>query len=200
MYFSVQTDDDLLSSLDHTGNEDKSIMVLHLMKDVFERVPLQCFERLKQYFMNPKKLSVIIIDCRVSMESYEKIYIFDLVYVSDAAVLFYDPGKKEALDTIKKMFNPKLALTNQVQVLDYMMLFEYGLANTLISRKDFFVNMVSIIEGLIAERTLEQFYSIKDCMNAYKNELLSGSLPVTDLESKYFYRLAILKIGESINL
>lgn len=190
----VRDVDDLVSFAGGTiENRERDIIILHLKKDCFSTIPEIEFEKIKGILRDPYVLSVLVIDCEVSMSLYEKMHVFDLCCVSEHGALRYDPDNRTALRFLRLLFAPKYFVREEGRIMEYKELISHGFVNVLLRKDSFYEDLESQILSLTLDRTKEQLHGIKDCMNTYKDWCLLGERPLTDLETGYFCKLALLK-------
>jgi hypothetical protein len=175
---------------------ERNTIVLHLKKDCFNAMDETEFEQVKKTLLDPYIISVLIIDCEFSMSLYEKMYVFDLCFISEAGTLRYDPKHENGLRFLHLLFSPKSSLGKEARILNYEELLNYGFANALLRKESLQEDLESEIRSLTMDRTREQLYGIKSCMNAYKDCYLFGKTLTTDPEPSYFCQLALLKTEE----
>lgn len=192
--FQVRDKDDLVSFVSGIiENRERDIIILHLKKDCFSTISEMEFENIKGILRDPHVLSVLLIDCEISMRLYEKMHVFDLCCVSEDGALRYDPDNRTALRLLRLLSAPKYFVSKEARIMEYEELISHGFINVLLRKDSFYEDLESQILSLTYERTKEQLRGIKDCMNAYKDCCLLGERPLTDLETRYFCKLALLK-------
>lgn len=175
---------------------ERNTIVLHLKKDCFNAMEDTEFEQVKRILFDPNIIAILIIDCEFSMSLYEKMYVFDLCFVSDGGALQYDPKHENGLRFLHLLFSPKTSLGKEARILDYQELQNYGFANAFLRKESLREDLESEIRSLTMDRTREQLYGIKSCMNAYKDCCLFGKTLITDPEPSCFCQLALLKTEE----
>ncbi len=175
---------------------ERNTIVLHLKKDCFNAMEETEFEQVKRILQDPYFISILIIDCEVSMSLYEKMYVFDLCFISEGGALRYDPKHENGLRFLHLLFSPKASLGKEARILSYEELMSYGFANALLRKESLMEDLESEIRNLTMARTREQLYGIKSCMNAYKECCLFGKTLITDPEPSCFCQLALLKTEE----
>lgn len=179
-----------------TAMGERNTIVLHLKKDCFNAMEDTEFEQVKRILLDPYFISILIIDCEVSMSLYEKMYVFDLCFISEGGALRYDPKHENGLRFLHLLFSPKASLGKEARILSYEELMNYGFANALLRKESLMEDLESEIRNLTMARTREQLYGIKSCMNAYKECCLFGKTLITDPEPSCFCQLALLKTEE----
>jgi hypothetical protein len=175
---------------------ERNTIVLHLKKDCFSAMEDTEFEQVKRILLDPYIISILIIDCEVSMRLYEKMYVFDLCFISESGALQYDPKHENGLRFLHLLCSPKASLGEEARILNYQELMSCGFANALLRKESLREDLELEIRSLTMDRTREQLYGIKSCMNAYKECCLFGKTLITDPEPSCFCQLALLKTEE----
>jgi hypothetical protein len=175
---------------------ERNTIVLHLKKDCFSAMEDTEFEQVKRILLDPYIISILIIDCEFSMSLYEKMYVFDLCFISEGGALRYDLKHENGLRFLHLLFSPKTSLGKEAGILNYEELMSYGFANALLRKESLREDLELEIQSLTMDRTREQLYGIKSCMNAYKDCCLFGKTLITDPEPSCFCQLALLKTEE----
>lgn len=197
LVYQIKTVRDLAPFVSGTNElGERSTIVLHLKKDCFSAMEDTEFEQVKRILLNPYIMSILIIDCEFSMSLYEKMYVFDLCFISEGGALRYDPKHENGLRFLHLLFSPKTSLGKEARLLNYEELLNYGFANALLRKESLGEDLESEIRSLTMDRTREQLYGIKSCMNAYKECCLFGKTLTTDPEPSCFCQLALLKTEE----
>lgn len=195
--YQIKTVRDLVPFVSGTTDMgERNTIVLHLKKDCFNAMEETEFEQVKRILLDPYFISILIIDCEVSMSLYEKMYVFDLCFISEGGALRYDPKHENGLRFLHLLFSPKASLGKEARILSYEELMSYGFANALLRKESLMEDLESEIRNLTMARTREQLYGIKSCMNAYKECCLFGKTLITDPEPSCFCQLALLKTEE----
>lgn len=195
--YQIKTVRDLVPFVSGTTDMgERNTIVLHLKKDCFNAMEETEFEQVKRILQDPYFISILIIDCEVSMSLYEKMYVFDLCFISEGGALRYDPKHENGLRFLHLLFSPKASLGKEARILSYEELMSYGFANALLRKESLMEDLESEIRNLTMARTREQLYGIKSCMNAYKECCMFGKTLITDPEPSCFCQLALLKTEE----
>jgi hypothetical protein len=195
--YQIKTVRDLVPFVSGTTDMgERNTIVLHLKKDCFNAMEETEFEQVKRILLDPYFISILIIDCEVSMSLYEKMYVFDLCFISEGGALRYDPKHENGLRFLHLLFSPKASLGKEARILSYEELMSCGFANALLRKESLMEDLESEIRNLTMARTREQLYGIKSCMNAYKECCLFGKTLITDPEPSCFCQLALLKTEE----
>lgn len=193
----VKTDRDLVpfvSGTVETGEKNK--IILHLKKDCLSAIPDSDFQELKKFLLNPNIISALVVDCEFSMSLYEKMYVFDLCFISEEGALRYEPEHRNGLRFLQLLCSPKASLGKEARVMNYEELIRHGCANALIRNQNFYEDLEFQMLNLTLGRTEVQLQGIKSCMNAYKDCCLLGEALTTDPETGYFCQLALIKTEE----
>jgi hypothetical protein len=174
----------------------RNVIILHLTKDCLSAMPDSEFQQVKKILLDPYMISVLIIDCDFSMSLYEKMYVFDLCFISQEGALWFDPEQTNGLRFLQLLFAPKSSLGKEARIIYSKELIKFGFANALLRNESFYEDLELQILNLTLDRTREQLYGIKSCMNAYKNCCLLGESLTTDPETGHFCQLALKKTEE----
>lgn len=176
----------------NTGKRD--VIILHLLKDCISAMSDSEFQQMEKILLDPYVISVLIIDCDFSMSLYERIYVFDLCFISQEGALWFDPEQRNGLRFLQLLFAPKSFLGKKARILNCKELVDFGLANALLRKENFYEDLESQICNLTLGRTREQLFGIKSCMNAYKKSCVVGESTMTDPETGSFCQLALIKL------
>ncbi|WP_147325751.1 hypothetical protein [Lacrimispora amygdalina] len=175
---------------------EKNIIVLHLKKDCLSDLPDRDFLQIKKVLLDPYIISVLVIDCEFAMSLCEKIYIFDMCFLSDQGTLRYDPEHRTGRYFLQLLSAPKFSFGKEARIMNCEELINHGFANAILRNESFNEDLETQMSDLTMERTREQLHGIKSCMVAYKDCCLSGEALTADPETGYFCKLALIKIEE----
>jgi len=175
---------------------EKNIIILHLKKDCLSDIPHSDFLQIKKVLLDPYIISVLVIDCEFSMSLCEKIYIFDICFLSDQATMRYDPEHRTGRHFLQLLFAPRFSFGKEARIMNCEELINHGFANAILRNKSFIEDLETQMSDLTMERTREQLHGIKCCMNVYKDCCLSGETNTADPETSYFCKLALIKTEE----
>ena len=178
------------------GTGEKNIIILDLKMDCFSTMSEKEFVQVKSILLDPYIISVLVIDCEFTMSLYEKMYVFDLFFISENGALRFDPEHRNGLRFLRLLFAPRSSLGKETRIMSYKELISHGLANALLRKESFYEDLKLQISNLTLERTREQLHGIKSCMNIYKDCCLFGEKLMNDPETGYFCQLALLKTEE----
>ena len=193
----VRTERDLepfVSGTIETG--EHNIIILQLKEDCISDISGSDFLQIKKVLLDPDIISVLVIDCEFSMSLCEKMYVFDLCFLSEDGAMRYDPMHLRGLYFLQLLFAPKASFGKEARIMNCEELVNQGFANAMVRKESFYKDLETEMLNLTMERTREQLHGIKSCMNAYKDCCLSGETLTTDPETSYFCKLALIKTEE----